>query len=107
MVLPNCFYEMRYHKMILCGHCGTRINEGFNVCTGCGARLERNYRGIVLSLIFFGPITLVLFSALSEQIDRGNKNIFGLICLIIIICIIELLCLFKSFKLRWVLRYQR
>lgn len=43
--IDNTITELESHKtMKLCGHCGTRINDSFTVCTGCGVRQEHNLR---------------------------------------------------------------
>jgi asparagine N-glycosylation enzyme membrane subunit Stt3 len=40
-----------------CGHCGSAVNPGYTVCTGCGAK----YRGSQGKVIF-GAILVFLFA---------------------------------------------
>lgn len=47
-----------------CGHCGTEVNDGFTVCTGCGARYKSSAKRVVfgaavlLSMLLIAPVLL-------------------------------------------------
>lgn len=60
---------------MLCGHCGTKINEGFTVCPSCGAAYRRSPKAIQAGLwgvLIFGTLLgVVLFSGATV---RGNGD---------------------------------
>lgn len=50
-----------------CGHCGSEVNDGFKVCSGCGAHYRSNFK------VFFGGIFLVFigFSVVPDYLIAG------------------------------------
>ena len=37
---------------LVCGHCGSEVQAGFKVCSGCGAHYRGNTKSIVWGVIF-------------------------------------------------------
>lgn len=85
-----------------CPFCGTTINPGAIVCTGCQAEYRRGgigafFRGVVLFVIGTMPVLLVF-----DKIEKGHKSPSIHIILMSIMCILMLATLIVPFK--WALR---
>lgn len=62
-----------------CGHCGSEVEDGFTVCTGCGANYRPNYAAFSFGLLIAGS------AVASLMIPHGNwKSAIGALVGIVI-----------------------
>ena len=96
--------------MSLCGHCGTRVNDGFIVCTGCGARLERKYKSLFLTLFLLFPIPIICIVIMIDGIEQEKVGLTDYITFLLVFTVSSyatVLAFRKSITKKWVLRYPR
>ena len=65
--------------VMLCGHCGSQVNEGFNVCPNCGATYRRNISLQALIVIAAAFLIGIIFIGIGSFL-----NVISGIILIII-----------------------
>lgn len=82
---------------MVCGHCGTEINPGFNTCPACGALYVR---GLGCLGILFGLPGLALLFASAVFWTALNNNAVALL-LFALGCGMLWMCVKVSLRFRW------
>lgn len=81
--------------MMICGHCGSEVKDGFTVCASCGANLRRNFGVWTLGLAF------ILTLAGADALSRISDNVIGAILGAALGWGLAVFVLYRGWQKRW------